>query len=274
MKWNIIEGGDDNDENDMDEKKIEWSDTEWTPFNTKQSKYEYKLDGLNKNRKYRLKLLFCEENGNGNGDRNIIDFINSTFFSFKTKDGFDIEDEKFVYKHDYDSNGICYYLGTNYGKNKSWTNPAKSKKIKIKSSGWYQSGGSIYDMVARTAKMSRTRYDIPTPWVTIDFGDNILIKPTHYTLRHYTRDWCYIKNWTVLGSLDGINWEIIKKHSTNWWNDSSPFTKPGQSITFSIASNKYYRIFKIQMTSKNNYPDWSMCVNGFEVYGYVRGNKN
>ena len=130
-------------------------------------------------------------------------------------------------------------------------------------------------MVERTTKKSLSKY-IKDAYVTLDFK-TIWIKPTHYTLRHM--DWSnhYMMGWNLLGSLDGMNYEIIKKHGTKGWFGStpaSPFTKPEESVTFKIENvNKYYNHFKIQITKKNSGDDWGITFNGFEIYGYVRGNK-
>ena len=187
---------------------------------------------------------------------------------------YDFYDRHFEYKSDYDKNGICYFLGTNYGENNKWKNPAILNKIKLKSSGW-SLYGSINAMVERATKWSYSK-DIKNGWVSFDLL-SLQIKPTHYTLRHFDRDGWYMKSWNLLGSLDGTNYEIIKKHG----NKTSPFTFAEQSITFKIENvDKYYRHFKIQITAMNCgaynylvYPDWRITFNGFEIYGYVRGNK-
>ena len=109
-------------------------------------------------------------------------------------------------------------------------------------------------------------------WITIDFGQNIAIKPTHYTLRH-SKGWdnSYMKSWSLVGSLDGVCWELISKHS-HW---TSPFGKAGKSKTFEIKHcSKYYNAFKVQLTGKDSDGEWCICANGFELYGYVECNKD
>ena len=161
-------------------------------------------------------------------------------------------------------------------------------RIKIFTSGRNQSGSSsadsapLRDMVARAAFSITSMANNENTWLTIDFGDNILIKPTQYRLQHYDSDKNYMRNWNLLGSTDGVNWEIIKKHGTNWLEGSPPFTKPYQSIIFEIENARnYYKIFKIKMISpntgakgENESGTWEICVHSFEVYGFVRGNIN
>ena len=67
----------------------------------------------------------------------------------------DFNDRGFKYEHDYDENGICYFLGTNYGISNKWTNPGETKKIKLRSSGWRC--GSINDMLVN--QMIRNYFD-------------------------------------------------------------------------------------------------------------------
>ena len=84
-------------------------------------------------------------------------------------------------------------------------------------------------MVGREATCSHS-YNIENGWIIIDFGVNIKIKPTHYTLSHYTYDRGYIVSWNVLGSCDELKWKLIKKHEgikktinekTNWFGKNT-----------------------------------------------------
>ena len=85
-------------------------------------------------------------------------------------------------------------MGTKYGTTK-WKNPAESNMIKIKSSGWCMK--SLSAMVGRGCEYSFSS-NIKNGWIIIDFGETIRIKPTHYTLRHYTFNSRFIKNWDLL----------------------------------------------------------------------------
>ena len=51
--------------------------------------------------------------------------------------------------------------------------------------------------------------------VIIDLNpSNILVKPSAYTLGYYNGGCgaCMLRNWTFSGSIDGINWDILKEH--------------------------------------------------------------
>ena len=172
----------------------------------------------------------------------------------------------------------------NYGQNDEWQNPVILDRIKLESSGWHggHKGGSINDMVGRATNKEQYSYsdNIKNGWIIVDFK-SIRIKPTHYTLRHWNSgqyvDSMCMKSWNLLGSLDGMKYEIIDKHS--YW--ISPFGK-GKTKTFRIDdSNKYYQYFKIEITGKNSGghrnsgsapSDWCISFNDLEIYGYVRSN--
>ncbi len=164
-----------------------------------------------------------------------------------------------IYENDYDTNGICYLLGTNFNKTK-WTNPAQKGLIKLKSSGWNSGWNSINNMVGRTSTVTCTSR-IKNAWISFDFGKNIKIKPKNYTLRHrYDCDGGYLRNWNLLGSNDGIKWTLIKQHGS-WMSSDKSLNKKGQSHTWTIENcDTFYQMFKIQMTGKNRDGHWSFLV--------------
>lgn len=115
----------------------------------------------------------------------------------------------------------------------------------------------------RKAKVNEVMNDLgiipPTDEEDID------IKPNAYTLRH-SNYWneCFLRNWSFLGSIDGIKWNIIKKHI----NDIS-FEQQYQSNTFKIEKSNefYYSKFKIKLDGKNSSGRWNLVVSGLEIYG-------
>ena len=85
-----------------------------------------------------------------------------------------------------------------------------------------------------------------------------------------------MKHWNLLGSLDGLAYEIIDEQS-NWIWPLGKFGFPEK--TFEIDNvNECYQYFKIQITGKNGGHidfdcDWLIWFNGLELYGFVQGNK-
>eukprot|EP01083_Nonionella_stella_P174299 603837_1 len=181
----------------------------------------------------------------------------------------DFEEKAFVYEHDYDTNGILYFLGTNYGIGQ-WRNPAERGLIAISlldDTDFIV--GSINDMVGRTCTQTYTNENEHN-WVAIDFGAKLKIKPTGYTLQYgNTRGGCewYLRNWNFEGSNDGSNWSIIKQHKKD-----TTFTELKQSHTWIWSDcNTYYRHFRIKMTGKNAFGDWIIAYAALEIYGYLNG---
>ena len=121
-----------------DEKKsdLDIANSSLIPFDINKEEYNYKFNNLQKNKMYRLRLHFYEKLGNDNKNKNMkrIDILDEYIISFKT-----LNDRQFGYQSDYDKNGICYFIGTNYGVSNEWTNPAE---IKIKSGAKASSSGS------------------------------------------------------------------------------------------------------------------------------------
>eukprot|EP01083_Nonionella_stella_P111630 327592_1 len=97
---------------------------------------------------------------------------------FKTLD----TQKVFVYESDFDTNGICYAIGSNYGQ-KRFSNPHTQGLIIIKSSQW--ASGDVKQILGRVGhRFSCHSSSVQNAWFSADFGANVKIKPTHYTLRH------------------------------------------------------------------------------------------
>ena len=112
-------------------------------------------------------------------------------------------EREFVYEGDYDGNGVVYWIGTKYGQEKEWDNPAQRGLIKVDSSGWWT--GSVDAMVANEAHRSCSSWSIGA-WASIEFVDGVTVKPTKYTLSHWTaNDYRCLRSWAFEGSNDGEN---------------------------------------------------------------------
>ena len=87
----------------------------------------------------------------------------------------------FTYNHDFDKNGILYYIGTD-GLTTSWANPAEKKEVFVVRSS--NGSGADQNFVGREAIYTSTDYREPNQWFRVDFGQFRRIYPTRYTLRH------------------------------------------------------------------------------------------
>ncbi|MES1910768.1 MAG: hypothetical protein MHM6MM_003301 [Cercozoa sp. M6MM] len=153
-----------------------------------------------------------------------------------------LEGRHLRYTSDMDENGLMYLLGTNYG-SEPWQNPHDAGHLTVTSSSLQNDSKSASAIVGR----------VPVRCVT-DAADgnffqvslkNVMIQPTHYTLRHYSSwDVEALRSWRLEASNDGETWTVLRVHS----NDT---------------------IFRILMTGENSNHHTFMALSGFEVYGTV-----
>merc|ERR1712013_516755 len=156
--------------------------------------------------------------------------------------------------------------GTNFGA-APWQNPTQRGLIKCDSIGW--ASGKVEDMVGNKACYSST-LSREGSWASVELVGDVMVKPTKYTLSHYTggNSDC-LRSWVFEGSRDGAKWTVIRKHS----NDTSLKAK-GQSHSWDTPNaDEYFNRFKVRMTGKNTYPNWYMMCHALEIYGFVRGHK-
>ncbi len=114
----------------------------------------------------------------------------------------------------------------------------------------------------------------------IDFGDSVLVSPTHYMLRYASSaNYCCPRNWLLQASNnpdftkfandpDDPQWTTISRHT----NDTSLNSDFGSHI-WSISCNQAFRYFRVIQNGKNNYSGtdaWGdvLVAGGFELFGY------
>ena len=168
-------------------------------------------------------------------------YHNKTAMAIKEEEIQEFKEKEFKYESDFDRNGIIYGLGSNFGQ-RSWTNPAEIKLVTLATSKRKQDSTAVSNVIGRFATRCVSEPE-EAAWFSIDFGKQLKIKPTAYTLRHYTSwDTEALRNWNLEASNDGNEWIVIKKHE----NDES-LHKRGQAHTWTIEEcNQYYRIFRIK----------------------------
>jgi len=188
----------------------------------------------------------------------------------KSDDAMDIDKSEeqgihFIYSEDFDSNGVIYYFGTNFGSG-SWSNPAELGLLKVTSSSLMNDSCPVSAAVGREAVRCVSQ-PIPNQWFMIDLLDHTLV-PTHYSLRHYSSwDTEALRNWKLEGSNDGITWVVLKEHH----NDASLNAK-GATHTWELFDiDESFSKFRIFMTGLNSNQHWYMAVSGFEIYGLLDG---
>ena len=100
-------------------------------------------------------------------------------------------------------------------------------------------------------------------WWSIDFK-TAKIRPTHYTMRHYTT-WNIeaLRSWRFEGSNDAEKWSLIKEHD----DDDSLKVKDAAHTWHIEHCRDFYRYFRVYMTKKNDNNHWFLACSGFEIYG-------
>jgi len=170
----------------------------------------------------------------------------------------------FEYQSDLDKNGIVYYIGTSGG-SQYWKNPGLTGLIRVYASSLMHDSAPATAVLGKEAVRCVTKPE-KNSWFVIDFARK-MICPTAYTLRHYsTWDTEALRTWQFSASVDGLKWDIIKKHR----NDTSLNMK-GAAYTWRIDNcQEYYCKFKILQTDFNSNRHYYLALSGFEIYGTLK----
>ncbi|KRT81883.1 hypothetical protein AMK59_5650 [Oryctes borbonicus] len=178
----------------------------------------------------------------------------------------------FKHNHDFDENGIIYFIGTNGKTCSEWVNPAQYGLVIVTSSdGRNLPYGRVEDVLSRdTSALNCHTNDDKRSWFSIDLGMYVI--PSAYTLRHargYGRS--ALRNWSFQMSRDGISWTTLYTHS-----DDTSLNEPGSTSTWPIevSQEEYqgWRHVRIQQNGKNaSGQTHYLSLSGFEIYGQVTG---
>ncbi|XP_018329894.1 E3 ubiquitin-protein ligase HECTD1 isoform X2 [Agrilus planipennis] len=196
------------------------------------------------------------------------DYDRSTFqFVKKLRDA---KYQTFKHTHDFDENGIIYFIGTNGKTCSEWVNPAQYGLVNVMSSdGRNLPYGRVEDILSRdSSALNCHTNDDKRAWFSIDLG--LYVIPTCYTLRHargYGRS--ALRNWLFQMSKDGLSWTTLYAHT-----DDTSLNDPGSTATWPIEvpADEYqgWRHVRIQQAGKNaSGQTHYLSLSGFEIYGKV-----
>ncbi|XP_022105219.1 E3 ubiquitin-protein ligase HECTD1-like [Acanthaster planci] len=176
----------------------------------------------------------------------------------------------FRHTHDFDENGIVYWIGTNAKTGYEWVNPAQYGLIVVNcSEGRTLPYGRLEDILSRdTSALNCHTNDDKKAWFSIDLG--LWVIPSAYTLRHargYGRS--ALRNWLFQVSKDNQNWLTLMTHA-----DDSSLNEPGSTATWPVEPSKDekqgWRYVRLQQTGKNaSGQTHYLSLSGFELYGTV-----
>lgn len=196
------------------------------------------------------------------------DYDRSTFqFIKKLRDP---KYQTFKHSHDFDENGIIYFIGTNGKTSSEWVNPAQYGLVTVTSSdGRNLPYGRVEDILSRdSSALNCHTNDDKRSWFSIDLG--LYVIPTCYTLRHargYGRS--ALRNWYFQMSRDGNTWTTLYTHT-----DDTSLNDPGSTSTWpvEVPADEYqgWRHIRIQQAGKNaSGQTHYLSLSGFEIYGQV-----
>ncbi|SPQ96010.1 unnamed protein product (mitochondrion) [Plasmodiophora brassicae] len=115
---------------------------------------------------------------------------------------------EFCYESDFDENGVVFALGTNNitgprASNVTFKNPAETGAVKIRYASLAATSVPATAIVGRTA-VRCVSAAAENQWFIVDFLGR-LIRPTYYTLRHYSSyNVEALRSWRLEGSSDGV----------------------------------------------------------------------
>jgi hypothetical protein len=171
--------------------------------------------------------------------------------------------QTFAYRGDFDTNGILYHLGTVSGA-QPYQNPALRGAVTVTASS-VAADSQPASAVAGRQTVRFTTLAQPGSWVQVDLG-NLRVRPTNYTLRHYSSwDTEALRSWVLEGSNDASSWTALRTHS----NDTALNAK-GATKTWDIESAPgTYRYFRVRQTGLNSNNHHYLALSGFELYGVL-----
>lgn len=252
----------------------------------------YGLQILTKRLGFRLERAACEQTLFDRTGRNLkmeplatVGQLNKYLLKMVAKQWYDMERTSFLFlkklketkpagvsfkhQHDFDENGIIYYIGTN-GKSTEWVNPAQYGLVTVTSSeGKQLPYGKLEDILSRdSVSVNCHTKDNKKSWFAIDLG--MFIIPSAYTLRHargYGRS--ALRNWMFQMSKDGVNWTTMLTHT-----DDKSLAEPGSTCTWPIECSteeqQGYRHVRIHQNGRNaSGQTHYLSLSGFEIYGKV-----
>ncbi|XP_014066652.1 E3 ubiquitin-protein ligase HECTD1 isoform X3 [Salmo salar] len=198
------------------------------------------------------------------------DFDRSSFiFVRKLREG---QTFTFRHQHDFDENGIVYWIGTNAKTAYEWVNPAAYGLVVVTSSeGRNLPYGRLEDILSRdSSALNCHTNDDKNAWFAIDLG--LWVIPSAYTLRHargYGRS--ALRNWVFQVSKDGQTWMSLYNHV-----EDCSLNEPGSTATWPLDPSKEekqgWRHIRIKQMGKNaSGQTHYLSLSGLEIYGTVSG---
>ena len=189
----------------------------------------------------------------------------------------------FRYKYDFDENGVFYYLGTG-GRKHKYNNPNDLRIVNVFSSSILK--GNLSDFVGRNIVNLSTENE-ENSFFGVDLGENRFLVPNAYSLRNRNSSHNVLLSWTLEGSNNKVNFELLDKRSFNnpknmdlnrkLEKERNLLKQPGCTSTWGISRKirekfpEGFRYFILKQVGHNSDGGYSMNISGFELYGQSEG---
>lgn len=112
--------------------------------------------------------------------------------------------------------------------------------------------------------------EIRESWWCIDLGENHLLIPTHYSLRHGKNDGrSILRDWELQGFIDGADWKKIdtcRKKLDREFTEPFPYATETFSVEGDVGAFRYFRIYQ---TGQHSTRGFGIYLSGMEFYGVL-----
>jgi E3 ubiquitin-protein ligase HECTD1 len=171
--------------------------------------------------------------------------------------------KELTYSSDGDSNGVCYWLGTNYGK-ESWVNPHTANRLAVFYNPFNSDNNNSQKIVDRQASDYTASSDTPNSFVRLDLGEKNKLICNYYSIRGNNYNGFLPRSWKIQASSDNSIWVDLDTQADN--------SSINQNVFFSkaVASSTAYRYFRMLQTGLNSSGNNILALGEFEFYGTLQ----
>jgi hypothetical protein len=158
-----------------------------------------------------------------------------------------------------DANGVCHYIGTNYGSSK-WENPHNAKRLTVTMSSPTSRYTQPDVIVNRSFKSINYTTGRPA-WCSLDLGAHHSLICNYYTLRGSGVD-TDMRDWCLQARNDDHDWVVLREHVGDQLLASGDY---GGWPVYGTLAQQAYRFFRIVVRGKG-----SLAICHWELYGYFK----
>lgn len=162
----------------------------------------------------------------------------------------------------FDTNGILYFLGTNFS-TESYEHPSKRGFVRCSRSS--DSTGSADGMFGWIQTQNSTQ-NVPSSWAMISFL-NHEIAPLHYSIMNSRGSMHSPRNWKLQALDKNGQWIDLATHSQD-----ATLQYPKQPFVYRAIvdpTRQLYSSFRVLQTGLDACDSNSLAMGGFEIYGFL-----